>query len=61
MHELLAARTYAHLSPQATYRFSPLLIDQKSIERLHGTNERLRPTAYAEVIWFYAALIRNMQ
>ncbi len=54
------ARTYAFLCPQATYRFSPLLMDQKAIESMHGTNERLRTTAFQDVIRFYAALIRNM-
>lgn len=55
------ARAYAHLCPQATYRFMPVLLDQAAIESLHGTNERLRPGAYQELIRFYAALIRNMQ
>ena len=54
------ARTYAHLCPQATYRFSPLLMDQKAIDSMHGTNERLCTTAYAHVIQFYAALIQNL-
>ena len=54
------ARTYAFLCPQATYRFSPLLMDQKAIESMHGTNERLRTAAFQDVIRFYAALIRNM-
>ncbi|GAA4498405.1 M20 family peptidase [Hymenobacter ginsengisoli] len=55
------ARAYASLCPQATYRFMPLLMDQAAIESLHGTNERLRPAAFQEVIRFYAALIKNMQ
>jgi carboxypeptidase PM20D1 len=55
------ARTYAHLCPQATYRFSPLFMDQKAIDSMHGTNERLRTTAYPQVVRFYAALIRNVQ
>ena len=55
------ARAYASLCPQATYRFMPVLLDQAAIESLHGTNERLRPAAYQEVIRFYAALIQNMQ
>ncbi|MGI4863175.1 MAG: M20 family peptidase [Janthinobacterium lividum] len=54
------ARTYAFLCPQATYRFSPLLMDQQAIESMHGTNERLRPAAFQDVIRFYAALIQNM-
>jgi carboxypeptidase PM20D1 len=55
------ARAYASLCPQATYRFMPVLMDQAAIESLHGTNERLRPAAYQEVIRFYAALLKNMQ
>jgi carboxypeptidase PM20D1 len=55
------ARAYAALCPQATYRFMPLLMDQAAIESLHGTNERLRPAAYQDVVRFYAALIQNMQ
>jgi carboxypeptidase PM20D1 len=54
------ARAYASLCPQATYRFMPVLMDQAAIESLHGTNERLRSSAYQDVIRFYAALIRNM-
>ncbi|RYY20972.1 MAG: M20/M25/M40 family metallo-hydrolase [Cytophagaceae bacterium] len=54
------ARTYAALCPQATYRFSPLLMDQQAIESMHGTNERLRTTAYPDVIRFYAMLIRSL-
>jgi len=53
------ARAYAGLCPQATYRFMPVLMDQAAIESLHGVNERLRPSAYQDVIRFYAALIRN--
>ena len=54
------ARAYASLCPQATYRFMPVLMDQAAIESLHGTNERLRPSAYQQVVRFYAALIKNM-
>ena len=55
------ARAYASLCPRATYRFMPVLLDQAAIESLHGTNERLRPAAYQQLIRFYAALIRNAQ
>ena len=55
------ARAYAHLCPQATYRFMPLLMDQAAIESLHGTNERLRVAAYPQLIRFYVALITNFQ
>lgn len=55
------ARAYAHLCSRATYRFMPVLLDQAAIETIHGTNERLRTSAYPLVVRFYAALIRNMQ
>jgi carboxypeptidase PM20D1 len=55
------ARAYASLCPQATYRFMPLLLDQAAIESLHGTNERLRPAAYQQLIRFYADLIQQLQ
>jgi carboxypeptidase PM20D1 len=55
------ARAYASLCPQATYRFMPVLMSQAAIESLHGSNERLRASAYQDVIRFYAALIRNTQ
>jgi carboxypeptidase PM20D1 len=54
------ARAYASLCPQATYRFMPVLMDQAAIESLHGTNERIRPDAYQELVRFYAALIQNV-
>jgi carboxypeptidase PM20D1 len=53
------ARSYAHLAPEATYRFMPLLMDQNDIERLHGTNERIGTAAYQDVIRFYVQLLRT--
>jgi carboxypeptidase PM20D1 len=55
------ARAYASLCPQATYRFMPVLLDQAALESLHGTNERLRVSAYQDVIRFYVTLMQNMQ
>ena len=55
------ARAYARLCPQATYRFTPVLIGPADIESLHGTNERISPSAYQQLIRFYAALIGNVQ
>lgn len=46
------ARAYAHLCPEATYRFMPLLMDQADIERLHGTNERIGTATYQDVVRF---------
>ncbi|MDF7815288.1 M20 family peptidase [Hymenobacter sp. YC55] len=53
------ARSYAHLAPQATYRFMPLLMAQTDIDRLHGTNERIGTVAYQDVIRFYVQLLRT--
>lgn len=44
------ARAYASLCPEATYRFMPVLMDRAALESLHGTNERLRPSAYLDGI-----------
>ncbi|MGI4869810.1 MAG: M20/M25/M40 family metallo-hydrolase [Janthinobacterium lividum] len=54
------ARAYARLCPQATYRFMPVLMDQSAIGSMHGTNERLRAGAFADVVRFYVALIKNV-
>ncbi|OGX91734.1 M20 family peptidase [Hymenobacter coccineus] len=54
------ARAYAGLSAN-TYRFSPLPMAEADIQRLHGTNERIRVTDYERVIRFYVALIKNFQ
>lgn len=53
------ARAYAHLAPQATYRFMPVRMAQTDIERLHGANERISTAAYQDVIRFYVQLLRN--
>ncbi len=54
------ARTYAGLSPN-TYRFSPMPMSEADIQRLHGTNERIRVADYQTMIRFYVALIRNCE
>lgn len=54
------ARSYAGLSPN-TYRFSPVPMAEADIQRLHGTNERIRVADYERVIQFYVALIKNFQ
>lgn len=53
------ARAYAHLAPEATYRFMPVRMAQADIERLHGTNERIGVAAYQDVIRFYVQLLRT--
>ena len=54
------ARAYASLSPN-TYRFSPMPMAEADIQRLHGTNERIRVADYQNMVRFYVALIRNVQ
>lgn len=51
------ARAYAHLAPEATYRFMPVRMAQADIERLHGTNERIGTAAYQDVVRFYIQLL----
>ena len=34
---------------------------EADIQRLHGTNERIRVADYKRVIQFYVALIKNFQ
>lgn len=53
------ARSYAHLAPEATYRFMPVRMAQADIERLHGANERIGTAAYQDVIRFYVQLLRT--
>lgn len=53
------ARAYAHLAPEATYRFMPVRMAQADIERLHGANERIGTAAYQDVIRFYVQLLRR--
>lgn len=43
----------------AAYRFMPLRMTHEDLERIHGQNERIATESYAEVIGFYARLIRN--
>lgn len=54
------ARHYARLSP-CIYRFMPIRLDPESINRPHGTNERLPVKDYANAVRYYAQLIRNAQ
>jgi carboxypeptidase PM20D1 len=41
------------------YRFSPLCLDQKDLERIHGTNERISTENYQNMIRFYNQVIQN--
>lgn len=52
------ARHYAALSPNI-YRFVPLRMTATDVARLHGTNERIGVTDYANGVRFYVQLIKN--
>jgi carboxypeptidase PM20D1 len=41
------------------YNFSPTLYHPDDLARVHGTNERVGVTAYADMIRFYARLLQN--
>lgn len=42
-----------------TYRFLPLRLGRDDLARIHGANERIAVARYAEVIGFYARLLRR--
>jgi carboxypeptidase PM20D1 len=52
------SRQYRALSPNI-YRFVPMRLNPKDLDRLHGTNERLGIESYGEIVRFYAQLLRN--
>jgi carboxypeptidase PM20D1 len=52
------ARWYTGLSPHV-YRFLPQRWGPDDVARMHGIDERVRVSAYAEQIRFYAAVIQN--
>jgi carboxypeptidase PM20D1 len=52
------SRHYARLSPNV-YRFHPMRLRNEDLARLHGTNERIGVRNYAEVVRFYAQLMRR--
>jgi len=53
------ARWYTGLSPHV-YRFLPQRWESDDVARMHGTDERVSLSAYAEQIRFYATLIRSV-
>ena len=53
------ARWYTGLSTHV-YRFLPQRWEPGDVARMHGTNERVALSAYADQIRFYATLIRNV-
>lgn len=52
------ARHYSHLT-ENVYRFFPLRANQDDLDRVHGTNERILISNYAEIIQFYARFMLN--
>lgn len=52
------SRHYQEVSDQI-YRFLPLLLDRADLSRIHGIDERVSESAYANAIRFYRQLIRN--
>jgi len=52
------ARHYEPIS-DCIYRFSPMRTDEKDLERVHGTNERLGIENYGEMIRFYRQMVKN--
>lgn len=52
------ARFYAPFS-RSVYRFTPLVAQQSDLKRVHGTDERVSVANYADMVRFYAALIRT--
>jgi carboxypeptidase PM20D1 len=53
------SRHYSHLTPNI-YRFHPIRIKEADLVRVHGTNERIGVENYAEVVRFYAQLMREV-
>lgn len=50
-----------HYSPIAenTFRFQPMRLGQDDLKRIHGIDERVATSNYAEIIQFYMQLIWN--
>ena len=53
------SRHYIPLTPNV-YRFHPMRVKAEDLARVHGTNERIGVKNYAEVVRFYAQLMRNV-
>ncbi len=52
------ARHYTHLS-ENIYRFLPLRSQESDLDRVHGTDERIAISNYADMIRFYIQYMRN--
>jgi len=53
------SRHYATLLGVLPYRFVPMRLGAADLARLHGTDERLGVANFAEIVRFYAQLLRN--
>jgi carboxypeptidase PM20D1 len=51
---------YGEVAEQA-YRFAPMRARPEDLARAHGTNERVAVANYAEMIRFYATLVREAE
>jgi carboxypeptidase PM20D1 len=58
----MVATDSRHYAPIATdiYRFLPLRVTGKDLERIHGVDERIGVDTYADLIGFLARLIENL-
>jgi carboxypeptidase PM20D1 len=52
------SRHYAGLSPNV-YRFNPIRLQSKDLDRIHGINERIPAKDYLAMIRFYRQLLSN--
>jgi carboxypeptidase PM20D1 len=52
------SRHYAEVCPYI-YKFAPYNLTSNDLEGIHGTNERIKISDYANMISFYAGLIQN--
>lgn len=58
---VLGATDSAHYEPltRDIYRFSPVRLDSRDLERIHGIDERLSVEGYLRAVRFMAELMRN--
>jgi len=52
------ARFYSEIT-ESVYRFSPVRMNQKELNKIHSKNESIRKTALAEAVYFYKEFIKN--
>jgi carboxypeptidase PM20D1 len=59
---VLGATDSRHFAPLAdnVFRFSPVHFVPEDLNRMHGTNERIRVAEYRRAVQFYVQFIRNM-